>query len=195
MADAKERLIRAGEHLFARNGVDGTRVRELNALAEQRNSSALHYHFGSRAGLLRAIVEQHSGRIDAQRAERLSSYQGRETLNDLVTVILAPLADELSSSSGRDYLRIVPLTVDGPIVPPVLMEVFLRAEACLSELVPTLRRERLSSMFLAASTLLAARATRIEDGRDIALGHGRFVGNLIDMMTAMVAAPDTATSK
>ena len=181
--------MRAGEHLFARNGVDATRVRELNALAEQRNSSALHYHFGSRAGLLRAIVEEHSASIDAVRASRWAALHGEPTLRDLVTVILAPLADELSASSGRDYLRIVPLTVDGPVVPPVLMEAFVRAEARLLGLPSPLRRERLTSMFLAASTLLAARATRIEDGRDISLGHQRFVGNLIDMMTAMLTAP------
>ena len=41
-------VIRAGEHLFARQGIHQTRVRELHELAGQRNTSALHYHFGDR---------------------------------------------------------------------------------------------------------------------------------------------------
>jgi AcrR family transcriptional regulator len=57
MKDTKERLLAAGEKLFARDGVHRVTVRELNEVAGQRNASALHYHFGSREGLLRAIVE------------------------------------------------------------------------------------------------------------------------------------------
>ena len=150
MADAKKRLLEAAEHLFARNGVHGTRVRDLNALANQRNSSSLHYHFGSREGLLQAIVERHSGPINADRVARLATLQEPDCLRDLVTVIIAPLAEELSSSSGRDYLRIVPQTADGPPAPTppaALVMAMQRADACLSGLPPVLRRKGLVQCF------------------------------------------------
>ncbi len=165
-------------------------MRELNALAEQRNSSALHYHFGSREGLLQAITRRHSGPVDAERARRLAALGEPAELRELVTVILGPLAEELSSPSGRDYLRIVPQNVEAPEVPAAIMQAFALAESCLSWLTPTVRRERLGAMFLAASTLLAARATRIEEGRDITLTHQQFVTNLINMMTGLLSAPD-----
>lgn len=188
-ADAKERLLMAAEHLFARAGVQGTRVRDLNALANQRNSSALHYHFGSRDGLLQAITRRHSGPVDSERGQLLAALPEPAELRDLVSVILTPLAEELSHPSGRDYLRIVPQNVDASEVPPAILQAFGRAEKALSWLPPTVCRERLGSMFLAASTLLAARAARIEDGRNITLTHQEFVANLINMMTAMLAAP------
>ena len=54
-----QRLLEAGEYLFARYGVHGPTLRELNARAGQRNPSALHYHFGSRDGLVLAILQAH----------------------------------------------------------------------------------------------------------------------------------------
>src|SRR5438128_2462018 len=64
----RESLIRAGERLFAERGISSVSLREINAAAEQKNSSALHYHFGSRAGLLHAVLAQH---VDAIRDARV----------------------------------------------------------------------------------------------------------------------------
>ncbi len=52
----KERLLREAERLFARRGLYQVTVREITEAAEQRNVSALSYHFGSREGLLDAIL-------------------------------------------------------------------------------------------------------------------------------------------
>src|SRR4051794_6204592 len=122
MKDTKERLLAAGEKLFARDGVHRVTVRELNELAGQRNASALHYHFGSREGLLRAIVERHQQVVDHDRADRLEKHTD-PSVHDLVELVLAPLAEQLRSPSGRDYLRIVPqvLDMDG-LGPPALSE-------------------------------------------------------------------------
>lgn len=184
MKDTKERLLAAGEKLFARHGVHRVTVRELNELAGQRNASALHYHFGSRDGLLRAIVERHQEVVDADRGRRLDSLTD-PTVHDLVALVLAPLAEQLRSPSGRDYLRIVPqlLDVDG-LAPPALA----RTMALLGErlgLPPELRSVRLRSMLLAAFTLLADRA----GSRRPVLGHDAFVANLVAMATGMLLAP------
>ena len=53
---ARRSLVAAGERLFAERGIRAVSLREINKAAGQRNSSALHYHFGSREGLLRALL-------------------------------------------------------------------------------------------------------------------------------------------
>jgi AcrR family transcriptional regulator len=189
MADAKAALIRAGEELFAREGIHGTRINELTERAGQRNQSALHYHFGSRDGLLQAIVERHVSAVDGERASLLKALGPRATLRQLVAVIVTPLAGELHSPSGRDYLRIVPQLLKSDVSPPALMKAIALAEARLSDLGPALRGERLRSMIQLATTLLAVRAIDIEAGEQLQLDEPDFITNLIEMCTAILQAP------
>jgi AcrR family transcriptional regulator len=189
VSNAKERLIRAAEHLFARHGVHRTQMNEINARAGQRNPSAVHYHFGSREGLLQAIIERHSTVLDAERARRLDALPPDPSLTDIVAAILVPLTAELASESGRDYLRVVPQSLSTPVAPPAITAAFTLAEKALSDLPEPLRRERLSAMFLASSTLLARRAADVEEGRATGLDDATFIANLIAMATAMLTAP------
>lgn len=185
MTGTKEKLIAAGERLFARNGIHRVKVKDLNVLAGQRNASALHYHFGSRDGLLRAIIDKHQGVVDADRGERLAALGPDPDLRQLVEVVLAPLAERLRSPSGRDYLRIVPqlLDLDG-ISPTALGQAMKLLADRLPDLPDELRSERQRAMLLAAFTLLADRAGR----KKPALAHDVFVGNLVDMATGMLRA-------
>jgi AcrR family transcriptional regulator len=182
--DTKARLLAAGEKLFARHGVHRVTVRELNELAGQRNASALHYHFGSRDGLLRAIVDSHQAVVDADRGERLKEVVD-PTVRDCVSLFLAPLAEQLRSPSGRDYLRIVPQILDlDDLAPPALGRT-IELLSDLLDLPEDLRGVRLRSMILAASALLADRAGQ----KRPVLPHDRFVENLVDMATGMLLAP------
>ncbi len=193
MADAKQALIRAGEQLFARAGISGARINELTERAGQRNQSALHYHFGSRQGLLDAIVERHVSAVDGARAQLLDAVGPGASLRQLVAVFITPLAGELATPSGRDYLRIVPQILKSDVSPPALMEVMRLAEKHLSgpesRLEAPIRQERLLSMIQVATTLLAVRAVAIEDGDALHLEEPDFVRNLVSMCTAMLLAP------
>ena len=44
----REELILAAERLFSEFGIDAVSLRQINAAAGQRNSSAAHYQFGSK---------------------------------------------------------------------------------------------------------------------------------------------------
>lgn len=189
----RERLLDAAQHLFARRGVDAVPIREINERAGQRNASALHYHFGSRQGLLVAIVERHQPSIDAERAALLA--RAGDDPHDVLAAVLAPLADRLRSADGRDYLRIVPQllgpghsTEDLPR-PPALVEGLDRLERRLGHLPSRTRSERLRSMLLATTTLLADRAARLEGAETVPLGHDTFLGELAAMATGLVLAP------
>jgi AcrR family transcriptional regulator len=55
-AATRERLLRAAAELFASQGYDAVSVDEVAAAAD-RSSGALYAHFGSKQGLLRALLD------------------------------------------------------------------------------------------------------------------------------------------
>ena len=106
---AREALIAVAERLFAERGVDAVPVGDIVKAAGQRNSSAVQYHFGSKAGLLKAILDSHQDRLDAQRAKMLDELDElgeRPGFDALIEVLVRPLASLLDNESGRHYIRI-----------------------------------------------------------------------------------------
>ena len=71
------RLLREAERLFARRGLYQVTVREITEAAGQRNVSALNYHFGSREGVLDAILDRHGDPTDVARGELLDAVGPR----------------------------------------------------------------------------------------------------------------------
>ncbi len=103
---AREALIAVAERLFAERGVDAVPVGDVVKAAGQRNSSAVQYHFGNKAGLLQAILDPHQARLDDRRAEMLDQLGERPGLDELIEVLVRPLASLLDNESGRHYIRI-----------------------------------------------------------------------------------------
>ena len=202
--DTKERLIRAGERLFARRGIDGARLRELNELAGQRNPSALHYHFGSRTGLVEAILTRHMDAIDVrlgQRLDELTTSDETAPIRSLVEAVVRPLADELETRSGRDFLRIVPQVLpalgrsvrSGREAPMSTESYRLLAllEARMERLPMPVRRERLVAYMLLLTSVLADRALQLESRRPLMLDREQFVGHVIDLVATTLETPST----
>src|SRR6266571_3739086 len=52
----REKLMVSAERLFALHGVAGASLREIQDDAGQSNASVIAYHFGSRHGLVRALL-------------------------------------------------------------------------------------------------------------------------------------------
>ncbi|WP_373325715.1 TetR/AcrR family transcriptional regulator [Sporomusa paucivorans] len=81
--NAKEKLIEAGEKLFALKGLAGVSIRELSQEAGA-NSALISYHFGSKEGLYAAVLENQfspigalldsAAREDASPTEKIISY-------------------------------------------------------------------------------------------------------------------------
>jgi AcrR family transcriptional regulator len=66
----RERLLDAAEELFAHKGISATSLRALTRHAGV-NLAAVHYHFGSKEGLLDAVVERRAKPINAVREQAL----------------------------------------------------------------------------------------------------------------------------
>jgi len=172
----REKLLDAATKAFAEHGVENASLLDITRKAGQRNRAALHYHFGSRDGLVRAIVERHQAVVDADRAVRLDAVGPDPSVRELVALVLEPLAAELGSPSGRDYLRIVPQLLDArTAVPPALQRTMELLEQRLAN------PDRLLPMLLATTSLLADRARRRGP-------HDAFVDDLVSMAAGMLLA-------
>lgn len=100
---APAELISAAETLFAERGIDGVSMREITRAANQRNTTALQYHFGGRDGLLKALVDKHMDHVAVRRAallDNLAAADGETTLRTGASVLVQPLIAKLTSDDG-----------------------------------------------------------------------------------------------
>jgi AcrR family transcriptional regulator len=92
-ADTRLLLLEAAERLMAEHGADGVSLREISAGAGQANNNAAAYHFGSREGIIEAVLDLRMGPIDARRAEMIAALRPTSALRDLVSAVVVPLAE------------------------------------------------------------------------------------------------------
>lgn len=83
-------VINTAESMFAEHGI-GVSLRQICVQAGYRNPSTIQYHFGSRGGLLQAILEQRLPVIDRRRAELIAKCIGDDCLRCLVEAMVRPL--------------------------------------------------------------------------------------------------------
>lgn len=194
----KARLLREAERLFARRGLYQVTVREILEAAEQRNVSALTYHFGSREGVLDAILTRHGDPTDEARGVRFAALGPRPSTRDLVATLVVPYAANLATPQGRDYLRIVAQLADrfsswrdpNPGTGAHLVEILGRLEERPAELAPAIRRERVVALIMLMTVALAERARMMESGRrSVELDEATFAANLTDVLVGVLEAP------
>jgi len=200
----KDLLLDAAQHLFARDGVQGARIREINELAGQRNPSALHYHFGSRTALVRAVLERYQRAVDVTAAEaldRLEDAGHAPDVREIVEVVVRPEVQTLGTQAGRDCVRIIPQLLPElsrnlragvvyPITPVTRRIMAMLDERMATRSIPErVRRERLVSYAIVFTTLLGERAHQVEAGGDLLLTDPEFAVHLVDVLEAVLLAP------
>jgi AcrR family transcriptional regulator len=107
--ETRARLVATAEQLFAQRGVASVSLNEITRAAEQKNRNAVHYHFGSKDGLIQAIFDKHQIPIAAQRSQLLGQINRIEkpTLTDVVTALVQPVAARLEDADGGiAYIKI-----------------------------------------------------------------------------------------
>jgi AcrR family transcriptional regulator len=109
--DTRAQLIVAAERLFAERGIEGVSLREINLAAKQRNTSAAHYHFGSKDALVDAIFEFRRSEIGRRRDEVLDALEAEGKATDiraLSSALVMPLAPEIQpGEEGGHYLEVL----------------------------------------------------------------------------------------
>jgi AcrR family transcriptional regulator len=202
--ETRTALITAGERLFARRGIAGPSIRELIAEAGVGNKSALQYHFGTREGLVGAILARHGETLRMRRGlafEPVVLDDASSSVERLCEVVVGPYCEFLSDGESElCYLIISSEVLGDPTrryedlqvlfndsLLPRIVELMLDR----LDLPDTLATERL---VIGTSQVIAAVATRArqqlfsDDARDRTT-LDVFVSNLIDMLLGAITAP------
>ncbi|MEU5585766.1 TetR family transcriptional regulator [Streptomyces chrestomyceticus] len=208
-AGTRERLLRAAEELFAAHGVDGAQTRDIVRLAGQSNPSAVQYHFGSRAGLLNAVMAGRLARTEAVLAPALAAVEAQAgaagpDLPALVGVLVTAEASLLRDDRGRRCLRVSAQlahesgvrsrtphpTLDGTATWRLIgLAVEALAAAGLPE---ALRLERIELALTLIGAALADRARQYLDGARPLTYEEAFLADLVGTTSAFLLAPAPA---
>ncbi|MFJ4672288.1 TetR family transcriptional regulator [Kitasatospora purpeofusca] len=201
--DTRERLIRAAEELFATRGVEASLTKDIVRLAGQSNPSAVQYHFGSREGLLDAIMAARQERTERALAPRLPTL-AEQDLPGLLDALVAAEATELRTQEGRHCLRISARISRGSGVRtrtphPTLAgggywRLIALAEERISGLPEPIRLERLDLALTLIGAALADRAQQYLTGSTPLTDEETFLADLVTMSAAMLSAPTPSRS-
>ncbi|MDF1736040.1 MAG: TetR/AcrR family transcriptional regulator [Minwuia sp.] len=203
--DTRERLLLTAERLMGERGINGVSLREITREAGQKNASALHYHFGSRDGLIEAIFEKRMRALDVNRMKLLDRMEREGRLDNVRCVAEAvslPTAELLDSTDGGgNYIKFLTemfLSTDANIEDFVrgrldggLRRSFDVLKTLLPDLPESVLRQRFIIMMRAGTFALAdidVHRKRMEEaGRPFDMQ--RAIGTLIDMWVGGISAP------
>jgi AcrR family transcriptional regulator len=205
----REKLLDAAARAFAEDGIYNAPLIDITRKAGQRNRNALQYHFGSRDGVLCAIIDRHAPFLARREGELLEAAR-RAPDDDVASVIeaIARPAAELAESGwrGRCCLLITaelvgedPAHYSRELQAVVARTGAIEVYALLRERMPhvseTVWTERYSLVTAFILLAVADRARRLTRRRRTGLAqleYEPFVRNLVAMAAAAMAAPDVA---
>jgi AcrR family transcriptional regulator len=196
------KLICAAEQLFATHGLDGVSLRQINKAAGQRNTSGLHYHFGSKDALVVAVFRHRVPEIDRRRAAMIADIKSKGLEDDLPVVVRAmfmPLVEELDGGTNeKAYVRFLAQFYSHPTVRKAEQtsddyeEAYRMAQRVLErEIPPPIVKQRLAMVTGHVIHSLSDLEARIVTGspRPSRLKLQLFVQNLLDTVVGALRAP------
>jgi AcrR family transcriptional regulator len=188
-------LMEVAERLFATKGIEAVTLREIQQAAGQSNTSVIRYHFGSRDGLIRALISYRQASLGDDRREMLESMreEGKEAdPRAVVWLLVRPLANSIAAGEmfAPFLARLVedprarsdywPDHVDDEWTQERLEEL---VDAALQDLPERIRRGRTFQLYVSLINVLAA-AARSGHGLSEAQLH-----NYVDTWVGMLTAP------
>ncbi|MCA4761811.1 TetR/AcrR family transcriptional regulator [Mycobacterium sp. SMC-2] len=190
-------LMEVAERLFATRGIEAVTLREIQEAAGQSNTSVIRYHFGSRDGLIRALIGFRLSTLGTERQEMLARMrdEGKEAdPRAVVWLLVRPLANSIEagqmfvpflarlSEDPRARTDYWPDHVDDDWTQERLEEL---VEAALQDLPERVRRGRTFQLYISLLNVLAESA-RSGHGINEAQLHN-YVDGWVGMLTAPVS--------
>lgn len=150
-ADTKKKILDCAEALFAPHGFRGTSLRRITSAAGV-NLAAVHYHFGSKDGLIEAVFKRRMEPLNAERIKALHELRSRAGygVEQVVRAFVEPTVRFSEQDQGsRNFVALIGRALIEP--DEGLRQMFYRLVAplfrllldMLCEALPRLERDQL----------------------------------------------------
>jgi AcrR family transcriptional regulator len=109
-AQTRELFIQAAQELYAERSIDAVSLNEITVAAGQKNRNALQYHFGSRDGLLQAIIDKHAEAVHELRCAVMEQAHKSDwsAAEASARVLVMPLTEYIvDNPEGIHYVKIL----------------------------------------------------------------------------------------
>lgn len=196
------RLLRAAERLFAERGIDAVSLRAIMAAAGA-NVASVHYHFGSKDELVRALIKERSGQVSARRNELLDELENAAELNVrlLAEAFVRPVV-EMVHAGGTAWVTFIAGILSGghpalSVVADGFVQQGRRFNALLARIYPDLSARTARFRLTQAMCLTFQVLGDLEGVRGLLAFSGaemtpaQVLEELVDVVTAILAGPPT----
>ena len=154
--DTRHRILDAAEKLFAHHGFESTSLRSIIASANV-NLAAIHYHFRSKEGLIRAVIERRFAPVNDERLRLLAEFEKQTDgktprVEEILEAFLAPMLriGLLDSGQGPLLMQLGGRLLQGPdgmlekAAGGEFERVAVRFLAALQKALPSLTRQEIA---------------------------------------------------
>ncbi|NLT29495.1 MAG: TetR/AcrR family transcriptional regulator [Propionibacterium sp.] len=195
-------MIAAAERLIAERGIAALTLKDVQLAANQSNKSAAQYHFGSREGLLTAVLDNRMEPVNRRRQEILDNWVEHgvnPTARQAVEAMVGPLAAETVGRNDSHYARFLMQVISDPALTDIV-EAGMQAESLRrirtllighTSVEPATAKLRVGSLMSFVLVTLA----RFEGQRRSAEATAGLVADLVEVCLAILSAPDAAAAE
>lgn len=195
--DTRARLIEAAERLIGERGVAEVTVRDITTEAGA-SSASIHYHFDTKEGLIRAVLDSRFAVTNLIRLETAAATTSFESIGQLAEAIVRPAYGYRTAPASANYMDFVAALLMHRDYLPMVREYYLdhldafvaTAQALRPDLdAETIGHRLLFSLFLvffsAGSSTSPLNLWITEIGYD----PDRTEDELVDAVTGILGAP------
>src|SRR5262245_38219332 len=103
--DTREALLDAAEKLFSEHGIQASSLRMMTQQAGA-NLAAVHYHFGSKEGLVKAVFSRRLRPLEAERFQLLETCDlaggsEGEAIEQVIRAFVTPVIRRMRETPGE----------------------------------------------------------------------------------------------
>jgi len=158
IADTKTALLDAAGHLFAERGVAGASLRAITTAADA-NLASVNYHFGSKQGLIRAVLARRLDPLNRRRFQLLerclSSGEQSLELQDILHAFVEPAITMMHSQEpgDREFVQFLGRALADPandlrsLIVEEFKEVIERFTQALAQALPSIPPQEIAWRF------------------------------------------------
>jgi AcrR family transcriptional regulator len=143
MTDTKQKILDAAERLFAENGYAATSLRSIISAAKV-NLAAIHYHFGSKQGLLDQVILRKAGPMNERRLRLLDRYEAEAAPEPaaLEKIVEAFVVPAILIDKSPEFVKLMGRVHAEGLMPEIALrnfqQVIARFQSALTRALPNL---------------------------------------------------------